>query len=271
MLSTIIEKAKTMFISEKERNIIENTKAQHLESQTIMYRSLEEITSKYYLTNVYEMTEVYANDDSQNVEYYIFHELDFEDSNRIKKKYYENEGILTLVDEEYKKRMNKRFRFEPKKEHYFNKPKLRSTPDFIYEFENQLFWVTLKPIRAEDEEKEHTEVLELLFSALYNTNEIDIGVESDNTFKNTNEKYYDLIHFRLDRNSLFLVIRDKENNEIYHSHEFNHIQHIKFSNIGDRLKFWLYMLDGVNRFYIPYDKEQLNGEHVRIDPLLYKY
>lgn len=271
MLSTIIEKAKTIFISDKERNIIEDTKTKHQESEKIMYRSLNEISSKYYVSGVYSMTEVYESEDSDKIKYYEFQLLDDKESTIIKTGFYGNEGRLILIDEEEKEKINKRIRFKPDFERFNpEKSNLKVAPDFLYENNGQSYWITIQAIRTTEEEQQHTKMLDILYRALYNANEIDIDTNFEIYGITTKEKYHDLVHFRLDRNSLFLVVKDREN-AVYHSHEFKHIREIRNSDVGDRIKFWLYMFDGTYRFYIPYDKEALIGEHVHVDPIIYKY
>ena len=266
MLDKLIEKAKTIFISEKEKQIIEETNFKHSQSAKIFFKDLDEISSKYYISEVYSVNEVYENN---RIKYFNFKEADFSISSSLKKKYMENEGELILVDEETKKIINKNFRLTPNFQniHFREKQDLTSAPDFIYEFENQCYWVVLELIRTSEKEEEHTKYLETLYRALYKASKIEI----DAGFKyGSNEKWYDLIYFRLDRNSLFLVVGDMDNKHIYHSHEFKHIDHIRLSDLQDRYKFWLYMFEGNYRFFVPYTKEELYGEDVMIDPLIYK-
>ena len=113
-------------------------------------------------------------------------------------------------------------------------------------------------------------MLEILYKTLINAQSIMIDATFERYGSVSKEKWYDLVHFRLDRQSLFLVIQDRENPSIKISHEFQNINDFKFMNLEDRLKFWVYTTKGTHRFYLPYDKEELKKTDAFIDPLIYQ-
>jgi len=184
MIKTIIETAKLIFTSEESQKVDELTKNKHQESEKIMFRNLDEISSKFGISGVYTLNEITGADNNNSIQY--------------------------------------------------------------------------------------EEFLELLYRALINTNQIDIDANFDSYSSSIEEKTYELVRFRLDRNSLFLVIRDKENERLYLSHEFRHISSINYIATEDRLKFWLDMIDVTYRFWLPFKKEELFAEHIQIDPIIYR-
>lgn len=271
MIKTIIETAKLIFTSEESQKVDEVTKNKHQESEKIMFRNLNEISSKFDISGVYILNEI-TGADNNNIIQYEFQEVKFEVETFMKKSFKENLGKLFIIDEEKKKIINTNFSLKEDwlNSHLLNKSRLTSAPDFVYEVEGQQVWVTLSSVRNQEEEVKHTDLLELLYKALINTNQIDIDANFDSYGTSNEEKTYELVQFRLDRNSLFLVIRDKENERLYLSHEFRHISKIDYIATEDRLKFWLDMIDGTYRFWLPFKKEELFAEHTQVDPIIYR-
>lgn len=271
MIKTIIETAKLIFTSEESQKVDELTKNKHQESEKIMFRNLDEISSKFGISGVYTLNEITGADNNNSIQY-EFQEVKIDVKMFIKKSFKENLGTLFIIDEEKKKIINTNFSLKEERLNspLLNKSRLSSAPDFVYEIEGQQVWVTLSSIRNQEEEVKHTEFLELLYRALINTNQIDIDANFDSYSSSIEEKTYELVRFRLDRNSLFLVIRDKENERLYLSHEFRHISSINYIATEDRLKFWLDMIDVTYRFWLPFKKEELFAEHIQIDPIIYR-
>lgn len=261
-MENVITTATTIFLPrgyrESVQRIEESTHSQHEQSAEILNRSLEEITAKFRITDA-----LYANEiEVQDV---IKHEFtNVNNLHEIQQSFANNEGVLYLVEPNVKKEINRSFIHN--KVGYFNRS-LKQAPDFVYELNGHQYWINIEAIRNAEEEEEHTKYLNLLYCALYQTTKIEIDINFHEYGKTTREKWYQLDYFRVDRNSLFIVVKDFEDSSV-HSHNFEHIRDIKYADTGDRLKFWLYMAHGTYRFYIPYTKESLNNPEIPIDPII---
>lgn len=265
MIDNLILKAKNIFLSEKDQELRNKTNLKHKNSSDFIIRNLEEITSKYYISNVYMLEEIIENN---QLKYFQFEETDYDITDTIKKSFVQNLGQLVLVSEEDKVAINKKFLFKSNlKWNWRNSEALTSAPDFLYQVDDTAYWVDLIEIRSAEKEEEHTKYLEILYSALYNASKIEIDADFSSYGSTPNEKWYKLEHFRLDRNSLFIVIKDEDNNLL--SHEFKNIDHIHYNDLQDRLKFWLYMFEGTYRFFIPFDKSTLKNNSIIMDPKIY--
>ncbi|MFH9306011.1 hypothetical protein ACH4J9_33445, partial [Streptomyces albus] len=126
--------------------------------------------------------------------------------------------------------------------------------------------VNLKEIRTIEEEEKHTNNLELLYKSLFQTEEITIDTNFEQYSITTSEKTYSLNHFRLDRNSLHLVLEDIDTKQ-HITHTFEKIQSIAYQNNDKNKRFWLYMDKGSYRFFIPINNDKLNN--IPIDPIIY--
>jgi hypothetical protein len=261
ILENLLENATTIFLpknyKEKMEKIKTSTLENHIQSVEILKRSLEEITSKFRLVEAYIATETEFYGETKNK----FTEA--KESHKIKESFVNNEGVLYLVDSEIKQEINKNYI-----QLYSHHAHIRQAPDFFYELEGNTYWVNLEPIRDNEQEKSYSKTLELLYRTLFQTNKIDIDVNFEEYGKTTKERWYKLVYFRLLRNSLFLVVKDFEENVVFH-HNFEHIREIKYSDTGDSYKFWLYMAQGTYRFYLPYTKESVNNPNLPIDPIIY--
>ncbi|MGP9043981.1 hypothetical protein [Cytobacillus kochii] len=261
ILENVITTATTIFLPRGYRESVqiieESTHSQHEQSAEILNRSLEEITAKFRITDA-----LYANE--IEVQGVIKHEFtNVNNLHEIQQSFANNEGVLYLVDSNTKKEINRSFIHN--KVGYFSRI-LRIAPDFVYELNEQQYWINIEAIRNVEEEHEHTKSLNLLYRALYQATQIHIDVNFEYG-KTTKERTYQLEYFRVDRNSLFIVMKDFEDNSVY-SHNFEHIRDIKCSNRGEGLNFWLYMAHDTYRFYIPYTEESLNNPDIPIDPII---
>ena len=263
ILENLLENATTIFLprnyKEKIEKIKKTTLENHIQSAEILKRSLEEITSMFMLVEAYVATEEESYGETKNK----FTEA--KESHQIKESFVNNEGILYLVDSKIKQEINKNFIHIPLYNHH---ERIRQAPDFLYELEGKTYWVNLEAIRDKEQEKSHSKTLELLYRTLFQADKIDIDVNFEEYGKTTKERWYKLVYFRLLRNSLFLIVKDFGENIVFH-HNFEHIREIKYSDTGDRYKFWLYMPQGTYRFYLPYTKESLNNPNLPIDPVIY--
>lgn len=268
MLSKLIEVAKTAFVSAEDRERIVKTKGDHETASSVFNRTLEEVTEKYKIENVYTMTEQLKDDIVQK---YIFEEAPRDLIGKCKEFYNRNEGLLVLVDEIHKHTVNQKFHFEYNSMDFnrFNDVAIQKAPDFIFEIEGDQYWVSLEPIRTNKSEEQHTKDLELLFKAFSQTKDIDIDPVFDRYGNSRFEKWHDLIYFRTNRNSIYIVIKDRENGEIK-SHQFEKIHSINFMDTDDRIKVWLYMSKGPYRFYLPYKQaSSLQSGDFPVDPAIY--
>ncbi|MHA2896010.1 hypothetical protein [Bacillus cereus] len=259
---TVFEKAKLFFIDEKQLKLQEKTKQSHEISSEIMSRSINELSSNFTFKKAYTL--FYETDPSSKKELYSFTEA--YNIFDLQQAFIEGKGTLILVDEESKRKINEQFKYFRGNVSFLNEV-ITQTPDFLYQINDEEYWLNLEPIRNEEEEEMHTEYLEILYHALYQTKEIKIDAclfEKNDFFV---ERDYHLNFYRLTRNSLFLAVSWE--GQVY-SHNFQYITQIKMLDLRDRLKFWLYTPKGSWRFYIPYNSQTLFEQTVPIDPILDK-
>lgn len=266
MLKDILNTAKLIFTDTHTKELEKQTSENHRDSSKIMYRDLNEISTKFEITDVYSMQEEYEHG-TEKVKYYSFEKstVGFD----VKKSFLNNDGTLFLVDEKEKIKINKQFRFIPDYSRMHDLDSLNQSPDFVYVLGDNHYWVIVEPKRNETQELEYTDMLKLLYQVLSNSKSIHIDADFSNYGSTINEKWYDLIRFRLDRQSLFLVFEDNENSAIF-SHEFKNINSVKMLDLEDRLKIWLYMSEGTHRFYLPFNRKDVMKEYIHLDPILYR-
>lgn len=265
-VENLLKNTTAIFLPNDHKEIVkelENTTYErHIQSTEVLKRSLEEVTSKFRVVEAYTSKEEV---DGEEVKY-IFTEVGLEISSEIQRSFINNKGVLHLVSSDIKSDINKQFVHAPRYKQRFS---IHQAPDFVYLINGEEYWVNLDVIRDEEEEKSHSRFLELLYFTLYEANRIYIDVDFEEYGKTADEGWYKLIYFRLSRNSLFIVVKDTEMNRVFH-HNFEHIRAINYNDIGDRYKFWLYMVQGPYRFYLPSTKENVNNSELPIDPKIYQ-
>lgn len=261
-IQTLIEK---IFTTAEQKNTISKTSEKHENAEGILKRNLNEVSSLYRINSFYTLEEVTNN--SEEVIEYLFSEYRDENIDLFNEAFRKNKGKLILIDKEIKKDINKKFRFESSFLPYNEEVTIDQCPDFIYEYDNNSLWVTLKEIRTSEAEKIHTKHLELLYKYLFQSNEIVIDADFSRYGITTKEKVYTLKRFRLGRNSLYIVLKDQISNELIY-HNFEKIQSINYQQNDVNIKFWLYMDKGTYRFYLP--KSNNINLNIPIDPLIYE-
>lgn len=264
MIKTFQSIVDSIFTTAEQKKLILKTAEKHADAQSIFNRSLNEVTHIYKIDNVYSCEEKIS--ENGEITEYSFSLYSEKDLDSLKKSFRNNEGTLILVDEEIKKKINKNFRYIKESPFTFKDKNISQCPDFIYEFNDNSFWINLKEIRNIEKEEIHTNNLECLYKSLFVTKEIEIDTKFLQYSEGFSEKLYYLRHFRLDRNSLHLVLEDKDTSQLI-THTFNKIELIDYQNNQTNLKFWLHMDEGTYRFFIPINKDKLNN--VPIDPIIY--
>ncbi|MED4057165.1 hypothetical protein ACQRXC_28690 (plasmid) [Niallia taxi] len=266
MIKKIQSIVENIFTTADQKRLILKTSEKHNDAKNILNRTLNEVSLFYRIENFYSFEE--KNNDKGDLIEYIFSEYIGENIDLLNKSFRKNEGTLFLVDEEIKKKINKKFRYK-KLSHISlrNESTINQCPDFIYEVAGNSIWVNLKEIRTSEEEEEHTNNLEILYKSLFQTKEITIDINFEQYNITTSEKTYSLNHFRLERNSFHLVLEDRDTKQLI-THTFEKMQSIAYQHNDKNMKFWLYMDEGTYRFFIPINNDKLNN--IPIDPIIYK-
>lgn len=268
MLKNIINTAKLIFTDKNVKELEKQTKENHNYSSKIMFRELNEISTKFEITEVYRM-DLEFESETEKIKSYSFSKADISTDFDVRKSFLKNEGTLYLVDEKEKIEINKRFKFTYNYSPIHDQESLDQSPDFVYELGNIQYWVFVEPKRNETEEIEHTEILEFIYQVISNSKSIQIDNGFEHYGSTPNEKWYDLLRFRLDRQSLFLVFQDRDDLTIF-SHEFKNIKSIKTMDLQNSLKVWVYMPEGTHRFYLHYNRYEILDEYKHYDPIIYK-
>lgn len=81
---------------------------------------------------------------------------------------------------------------------------------WFYEVGGNSILINLKEIRNSEEEEKHTNNLELLYKSLFLTKDIIIDTNFKEYSVTTSQRTHSLHHFRLERNSLNLVLEDTD-------------------------------------------------------------
>ena len=248
----------------------------HKNAAEVIQKRLNDITSDFTITQIYNMEEQVREKNTK----YVFENADPMKQVELKQSFQQNKGTLLLVDEVYKNEINKDFIYLKPMMGLSETPKLNQAPDFIYnDGTNETdYWVSIEPKWSGEELGKHIVNLELLYCMLYKEDNIRIRVSEPN--EGLIEEKCQLEHFRLTKDSLFLVYESDSRGLT--SKELNNIHKIRYMLTEGHIRFWIdYDTSDVTRFFIEYqtsevidfffkNKGNFESLNIRIDPIVYK-
>ncbi|MGE6589298.1 hypothetical protein ACQKFU_06685 [Bacillus mycoides] len=253
----------------KAKEIKELINQSHTDASNIIQRNIKELSSQFVIETAYKVEVRTSDTDTKEDDYYL-HLQQYSKLSAIETAFKEGKGQLYLLDLEEKTSILSSTHFITENTMSYkpiNTDEL--IPDFLYILDEEEYCVSLKPIHTTTSKKELHYELQTLYKALYLSLNKTIDIDSDFNTSGCNESEHILRYFRLNQNSLFLVVEDLKGN--VHHHTFNNISEIKHAtNAITMMKFWIYMHGDSYRFYLPYDKKTFKTTQVPLDQEIFK-
>ncbi|HFK1459199.1 hypothetical protein [Bacillus cereus] len=254
----------------KSKEIQENITRSHIDAANIYCRNINELSAQFNIEQAYKV-EIHAYNANKKEENYHLHLQKYTNLSHLKKAFLNGMGELHLLDLEEKiKVLPSTYIFNEHNIKYKAIETRKLVPDFLYTLDDEEYCVTLKPIHTDTSKKELQYELQNLYKTLYLSLNKEIDIDSNFQTSTCYESKHILRYFRLNQNSLFLVVEDLKGN--MHHHTFKNINEIKhgLSGGGTQLKFWIYMYGDTYRFYLPYDEKAFKTSQVPLDQEIFK-
>ncbi|HDX9578320.1 TPA: hypothetical protein ROX88_001850 [Bacillus pseudomycoides] len=254
----------------KLKEIKENVNRSHIAAANIYCRNINELSAQFNIEKAYKVKIHTSNTDKKEENYHL-HLQKYTNLDHLKKAFLNGMGELHLLDLEEKiKILPSTYIFDEHNIKYKAIDTRRLVPDFLYTLDHEEYCITLKPIHTVSSKKELQYELQNLYKTLYLSLNKEIDIDSNFQTSTCYESKHILRYFRLNQNSLFLVVEDLEGN--VHHHTFKNINEIKhgLSDGGTKLKFWIYMPGGSYRFYLSYEEDTFETSQVPLDQEIFK-
>lgn len=254
----------------KSKEIKENINRSHIAAADIYCRNMNELSAQFIIETAYQV-EIHTPNTDKKEENYHLHLQKYANLDHLKKAFLNGIGELHLLSLEKKiKILPSTYIFDEHNIKYKAIETRRLVPDFLYILNDEEYCVTLKPIHTATSKKELQYELQNLYKTLYLSLNKEIDIDSNFQTSTCYESKHILRYFRLNQNSLFLVVEDLKGN--VHHHTFKNIHEIKYglSGGGTQLKFWIYMYGDTYRFYLPYEEDTFKTSQVPLDQEIFK-
>ncbi|MBH0158671.1 hypothetical protein IHV10_20010 [Fictibacillus sp. 5RED26] len=249
------------------RKLVDQQVSNHSVAEKIAIKSVKDFQLDYGINNIYSFSVVEEDNNKKNL---LTEITDYNEENQVYTAFTEGIGNIFLIDEYEKKNMLKDAYFQNKMNNGDLSLPIKATdvkqnvPDFLYVIDNRNYMISLQSrFSIETEEGKRKEV-EQLYKYLFKNLGKSIDIDPDFDKSGCYEKRCKLVYFRLNLDSLYIVI-EHNNKNVYHT--FKNIRDIAHTVTygGEALKFWLYMGDRNYRFYLHHP----DSLDVQIDSAIY--